>query len=175
MYCRLYGTPLGVEYTYTVRDLTGVSSLDPAREFPVDSAAGEGFTNTGEALVMSPSLVEKYLAAAKEIAAHAVLLPDGIGFSAFTTQRDKTNELMARIQEIYRNYTIQGKGAPVNLQGIKFNTNQGGLLPIERYLAATLGGSRDGLSPKYLALLEDSLAGNDGPGAPVLDPLRARN
>ena len=162
------------EYTYTVRDLTGVSSLDPAREFPVDSAAGEGFTNTGEALVMSPSLVEKYLAAAKEIAAHAVLLPDGIGFSAFTTQRDKTNELMARIQKIYRNYTIQGKGAPVNLQGIKFNTNQGGLLPIERYLAATLGGSRDGLSPKYLALLEDSLAGNDGPGAPVLDPLRAR-
>src|SRR5262249_12382577 len=24
------------EYTYTIRDLTGVSSLDPAREFPVD-------------------------------------------------------------------------------------------------------------------------------------------
>ncbi len=31
------------EYTYTVRDLTGVASLDPAREFPTDGAAGEGF------------------------------------------------------------------------------------------------------------------------------------
>ena len=31
------------EYTYTIRDLTGLETLDPAREFPVDSAAGEGF------------------------------------------------------------------------------------------------------------------------------------
>src|SRR6185436_13004449 len=31
------------EYTYTLRDLTGVASLDPAKEFPVDGAAGEGF------------------------------------------------------------------------------------------------------------------------------------
>ena len=38
------------EYTYTVRDLTAISTLDPVREFPVDSAAGEGFTNTGDAL-----------------------------------------------------------------------------------------------------------------------------
>ena len=30
------------EYTYTVRDLTGVDSLDPVREFPVDGASGEG-------------------------------------------------------------------------------------------------------------------------------------
>src|SRR5262245_40698026 len=35
------------EYTYTLRDLTAVESLQPAREFPVDGAAGEGFTNTG--------------------------------------------------------------------------------------------------------------------------------
>src|SRR5207244_657102 len=28
------------EYTYTIRDLTGVDSLTPAREFPVDGAAG---------------------------------------------------------------------------------------------------------------------------------------
>src|SRR5262245_1348355 len=55
------------EYTYTIRDLTGVASLDPAREFPVDGAAGEGFTNTGNALVMSPALFGKYLEAAKEV------------------------------------------------------------------------------------------------------------
>src|SRR5262249_8865383 len=48
------------EYTYTVRDLTGVD-LEPARQFPADGAAGEGFTNTGQALVMSPALLAKYL------------------------------------------------------------------------------------------------------------------
>ena len=52
------------EYTWTIRDLTGVASLDPAREFPVDAGAGEGFTNTGQSLVMSPALVTKYLDAA---------------------------------------------------------------------------------------------------------------
>src|SRR4029453_10664935 len=63
------------EYSYTIRDLTGVPSLDPAKEFPVDSASGEGFMNVGNSLVMSPSLVAKYLDAAKDIAGHAVLLP----------------------------------------------------------------------------------------------------
>ena len=68
------------EYTYTMLDLTGVD-LRPAREFPADGAAGEGFTNTGNALVMSPALLSKYLDAGKKIADHAVLLPDGIRFS----------------------------------------------------------------------------------------------
>ena len=67
------------EYTYTVQDLTGVE-LDPTREFPTDSAAGEGFTNAGNALVMSPGLLQKYLDAGKAIAQHAVLLPDGFRF-----------------------------------------------------------------------------------------------
>jgi hypothetical protein len=71
------------QYTYTLRDITGVASLDPAREFPADGAAGEGFTNTGGALVMSPSLVTKYLDAAKGVASHAVLLPDGFRFSPY--------------------------------------------------------------------------------------------
>ena len=38
----------------------------------------------GAALVMSPALVGKYLDAAKEVAAHAVLLPDGLTFSPAT-------------------------------------------------------------------------------------------
>src|SRR5688500_12767801 len=89
------------EYTYTLRDLTGVASLDPAREFPIDGAAGEGFTNTGNALVMSPALVAKYLDAAKEVSSHAVLLPDGFRFSEHTTRRDWTNETLARIRAFY--------------------------------------------------------------------------
>jgi len=97
------------EYTYTIRDLTGIDTLDPTREFPIDGAAGEGFTNTGSALVMSPSLIRKYLDAGKAIAAHAVLQPNGIRFSPYTSRRDKTDELLTRIQAFYRRYTEIGR------------------------------------------------------------------
>ncbi|TXT23298.1 MAG: hypothetical protein FD138_3290, partial [Planctomycetota bacterium] len=50
------------EYNYAIRDLTGVD-IRPAESFPIDPASGEGFSNTGEALVMSPSLFKKYYAA----------------------------------------------------------------------------------------------------------------
>ena len=82
-----------VEYTRTVRELTGLPTLDPAREFPVDGAAGEGFTNTGESLVMSPALLNKYLAAARHVADHLVLNHQGISFAPHPvvtdTDRDK--------------------------------------------------------------------------------------
>ena len=133
------------EYNYTVRDLTGIDSLNPTREFPIDGAAGEGFTNAGSAQAMSPSLVQKYLDAAKTVANHVVLLPDGIRFSPHVTTRDRTDELMARIQAFYREFTEDGGGQAVNLQGIKFDTNQGGVLPLEKYLAATLQ-ERDALA-----------------------------
>ena len=90
-----------VEYTRTVRGLTGLPRLDPAGEFPVDGAAGEGFTNTGESLVMSPALLNKYLDAAKVIAAHAVLLSDGFRFDAGTTRRDWSDALMSSIKARY--------------------------------------------------------------------------
>jgi len=125
------------EYSYTIRDLTGVDSLDPAREFPVDGAAGEGFMNTGNSLVMSPALLRKYLDAGKEITGHAVLLPDGIRFSPKTTRRDWTEEILAQIREFYAEFTDTRGGSSVNLQGIKFNTNEGGRLPLDKYLEAT--------------------------------------
>src|SRR5438552_4332372 len=126
------------EYTYTIRDLTGIESLDPAKEFPSDSASGEGFMNVGNSLVMSPSLVTKYLDAAKEIAGHAVLLPDGIRFSPKSTGRDWTEELLAAIRATYREFTDNGGGTSVNLQGIRFDTKDGGVLPLDKYLGATL-------------------------------------
>ncbi len=69
------------EYTWTIRDLTGVA-LRPAREFPADGAAGEGFTNTGNALVMSPGLLRKYLAAGRD--SGRSLDPDTGWISVFT-------------------------------------------------------------------------------------------
>src|SRR6266436_6783201 len=126
------------EYTCTIRDLTGVESLDPAKEFPVDGASGEGFMNVGNSLVMSPSLITKYLDAGKGIASHAVLLPDGIRFSSKTTRRDWTEEILAQIREFYRGFTDPRGGDKVNLQGIVFETNEGGRLPLEKYLLAAL-------------------------------------
>jgi hypothetical protein len=176
------------EYTHTVRDLTGVPDLDPARAFPADGAAGEGFMNTGNALVMSPSLVEKFFDAAKAVADHAVLLPDGIRFSPKATRPDWTGEILARIRELYGRYTASDGGDRVNLQGIQFETNTGGRLPLVSYLDATLE-LRDappearsalmsewvetrGLSRKYLDGLWQLLHGEDA--SLLLDPIRAR-
>jgi hypothetical protein len=173
------------EYTYTLLDLTGID-LKPAREFPADGAAGEGFTNTGNALVMSPALLSKYFDAAKKIADHAVLLPDGIRFSNGATRRDWTDESLARIRSFYSRFTDGGGGTQVNLQGIVFGTNSGGRLPLGKYLAATisereaLASGRKSLSDvarehslnaKYLATLWRTLTADDR--SPVLDALRA--
>ncbi|MBC8001739.1 MAG: DUF1587 domain-containing protein, partial [Opitutaceae bacterium] len=169
------------EYKYTIRDLTGVPSLDPGKEFPVDSASGEGFMNVGNSLVMSPSLVTKYLDAAKDIAGHAVLLPDGIRYSPKNTRRDWTEELLAEIRGTYREFTDTGGGTSVNLQGIRFDTKDGGVLPLDKYLAALLeeraGGRKtssatNGLSAKYLKTLREALDGRQP--SFLLDPIRAR-
>lgn len=175
------------EYTYTLRDLTGVNSLDPAREFPTDSASGEGFMNVGQSLVMSPALITKYLDAAKEVARHAVLLPDGLRFSPSTSQRDWTEEKLTAIRGFYARFTDSGGATPVNLQGIQFDTNAGGRLPIEKYVLATLeerealrsgrktvadvAGAR-GLSSKYLGLLWQAM--NDAQASLLLGSIRTQ-
>jgi hypothetical protein len=176
------------EYTYTIRDLTGVD-LNPARDFPTDGAAGEGFTNTGNALVMSPALLTKYFDAGRDIAQHAVLLPDGFRFSPSTSRADWTNDLLAQIRALYRKYSDQAGASQVNLQGIVFNTNDGGRLPVERYLAATFDvraqlqhgsdvktaiatvAKNDRLNSKYLGILWDTLS--DREPSLLLDQIRA--
>jgi Protein of unknown function (DUF1592)/Protein of unknown function (DUF1588)/Protein of unknown function (DUF1587)/Protein of unknown function (DUF1585)/Protein of unknown function (DUF1595)/Cytochrome C oxidase, cbb3-type, subunit III len=61
------------EYNNTVRDLLGIRSR-PADEFPPDDSA-LGFDNIAQALSISPSLMEKYLAAAERVAREAVFGP----------------------------------------------------------------------------------------------------
>lgn len=59
-----------VEYNNTIRDLLGVAAR-PADEFPVDDS-GYGFDNNGDVLSVSPLLMEKYMAVAKNISRLAV-------------------------------------------------------------------------------------------------------
>ncbi len=61
-----------VEYRNTVRDLLGVD-FNTEEEFPPDDT-GFGFDNIGDALTMSPMLMEKYVAAAQVIVTQAVPL-----------------------------------------------------------------------------------------------------
>ncbi|MCX6604203.1 MAG: DUF1592 domain-containing protein [Acidobacteria bacterium] len=68
------------EYNYTVRDLTGVD-ISPTRKFPVDPANTAGFDNSGETLSMSPTLLNKYLEAAREVASHVYLKEKGFAFA----------------------------------------------------------------------------------------------
>lgn len=175
-----------VEYENTVRDLTGVATLSPAKDFPVDGAAGEGFTNTGAALAMSPAMMTKYLDAGKGVARHMVLLPDGIRFSRHETRSDWTNEILDEIRAFYASYTDATGGARVNLQGIVFDTNTGGRLPVARYMAALLA-ERDAigkdagqldrvarernLSRKYLGMLWEALESKEP--SFLLDRVRA--
>ena len=174
-----------VEYTNTIRDLTGVKSLQPAREFPVDSAAGEGFTNLGNALVISPALITKYLDAGKDVANHAVLVPSGIRFSPAVTARDWTEELLADIRSLYAKYTDERGATQINVQGIVFDTNGGGRLPLERYLETLLTerdaisqgkktfdaiGAERSLSPKYLNLVWTAMTSSEP--SLLLDPIK---
>lgn len=91
------------EYDYTIRDLTGVD-IHPAKEFPVDPANEAGFDNTGESLAMSPSLVKKYLEAARFISEHLVVTPHGIEFAPFpiVADTDRDRYCVNRIVEFYK-------------------------------------------------------------------------
>jgi hypothetical protein len=60
------------EYNNTIRDLVGVD-FQPAKDFPADEV-GYGFDNIGDVLALPPALLEKYLAAAEQIASRAIVV-----------------------------------------------------------------------------------------------------
>ncbi|HEX4144751.1 MAG TPA: DUF1592 domain-containing protein [Pirellulales bacterium] len=161
------------EYNYTIRDLTGLD-LQPTRDFPADGAAGEGFTNSGDGLVMSPVLLGKYWNAGKEIASHAVLTPDGFRFSPALTRADQSQELITKLRTLYHQYNRASGGT------------DSGRLEFAGYLAATIT-HRDKLlsgamtidqlaesahlNPKYLGVLWQTLT--EGEASLPLSSIRA--
>ncbi len=94
---------------------------------------------------------------------------------------------MAKIRDFYRPFSDARGSNTVNLQGIVFNTNDGGRLPLEKYLEATLAErealqrgrrtidavARDRmLNAKYLGILWQSLTSREP--SLLLDRVRAR-
>lgn len=93
------------EYDNAVRDLTGVDMRPTqAREFPVDSVGGEGFANVGDAMSVTPELVERYHQTARDVAAQVVLLPGGFRFSPSTERPDWTEEALKPLRSFHARY-----------------------------------------------------------------------
>ena len=113
------------EYDNAIRDLTGID-MRPTRanEFPPDSLGGEGFANVGEAMPVTPELVNRYLKTARDVAARAVLLPSGFRFSTSPDRPQWTAEAEKALRAFHANYTGPG--------------GNGGKPPLERHLEATL-------------------------------------
>jgi hypothetical protein len=137
------------EYDYTIRDLTG-SDLRPAREFPVDPANGAGFDNSGESLTMSPSLVKKYLEAARKVADHLVLKPQGFEFAPHPVVADTDSDKFCVNQIIHVYQRQQTDYSQYFLAAWRFQNRAARGKPHENLsdVAAEMS-----LSPKYLAMI----------------------
>lgn len=77
-----------VEYNNTIRDLVGVD-FQPAEDFPADDV-GYGFDHIGDVLAVSPLLLEKYLAAAEQIMARAIVVPPPVTEKLFPADELKS-------------------------------------------------------------------------------------
>ena len=99
------------EYDYTLRDLTG-HDYALAKEFQTDGGGGEGFTNTGDVLFMSPAAIDKYFAAARKLADYATIMPGtGIVFNSARIGLRGPEQVKAQAQQgLYVWY--QQKAAP---------------------------------------------------------------
>ncbi|MCI0540594.1 MAG: DUF1587 domain-containing protein, partial [Verrucomicrobiales bacterium] len=141
------------EYDYTIRDLTGVD-IRPTQEFPVDPANEAGFDNSGESLAMSPALFNKYIAAARRVAEHIVLKPQGFVFAPHpvVTEPDRDKYCVKRIIDFYQRQPTNY--ADYFLAAWRFR-NRAALGQPDATLADFA--AADGLSGKYLATIWSTL------------------
>jgi hypothetical protein len=159
------------EFDYTIRDLTGVD-IRPTREFPVDPANEAGFDNSGESLAMSGALLKKYLAAARHVADHVVLKPEGFVFAAHpvVTDTDRDKYCVKRIVDFYERHRVDL--ADYFLAAWKYRQRERLGRP-----DADLGrlATEAGLSAKYLSLIWSGLTEKgeeEGPLAAVRERWR---
>lgn len=137
------------EYNNTIRDLTG-HDLKPAREFPVDPANQSGFDNSGESLAMSPSLLTKYLQAAREVANHMVFKPQGIAFAPhpMLVETDRDRWAVNQIIDFYKRQNTNYSDYFIAAWRYKHRAALGS----PRATLATIA-AEDNISPKYLATI----------------------
>ena len=140
------------EFNYTIRDLTGVD-IQPTKSFPVDPANQAGFDNSAESLAISPALVAKYLDAARQVADHMLLTPDGIRFAPHpvVTDTDRDKYCVQRIVDFYLRQ-------PTRLEDYFFAAWQVRIESQSRSIAdaLTLAAAHNRVSNKYLRHVWDT-------------------
>ncbi len=139
------------EYNYTIRDLTGVD-IRPTREFPVDPANEAGFDNSAESLTLSPALMNKYLAAAREVVQYLVLKPHGFDFAAHPvmTDTDRDKYCVNRIVDFYRRQ-------PTDYTDYFFAAWHAGIAGGDPSTVVPQMAAAHNVSPRYLATVWDVL------------------
>lgn len=157
------------EYNNAIRDLTGVE-IRPADAFPVDPASGEGFSNTGEALVMSPSLFKKYYAAAQHVADHVLLTPTELSFAphpvvTFADQKKLTEQA---ILSFYERHSIDYSKYLTALWSFRYRDASQQAVTIDEWAR------KSQLSPKYLQALWAVLDDKQSSDGFYLNWLRSR-
>ncbi len=142
------------EYNYTIRDLTGVD-IRPADAFPIDPASGEGFSNTGEALLMSPGLFKKYYAAAQQVADHIDLTPTGWSFAPFAanTYADQKKLHEQKLLDFYSQHDVSLEEYLLAAWSFRHRPAAQQQATIEQWAADRK------LSGKYLSKLHNTLEG----------------
>ncbi len=151
------------EYNYTIRDLTGVD-IQPTREFPVDPSNPAGFDNSGESLAMSPALLDKYLQAAREVANHMVLKPDGITFAPHLMLADTDRDKYC-VNQVLEFYARQATDYSEYFQTAWRFKHRAALGKAKATLADFAVDNK--VSAKYLAMIWQTLEGADEEIGPI--------
>src|SRR3569833_1106383 len=148
------------EYDISVRDLTG-QDIQVARQFPVDPANTAGFDNSGETLTMSPALLNKYLAGARQIADHMVLTPAGIDFAPHFMRVESDGDKYS-VQRIIAFYQAQPTSFAEYFEGAWRYRYRAQLGKPKASLASTAADMK--LSAKYLPMVWGILHDKDAIG-----------
>ncbi len=155
------------EYDNSIRDLTGVDMRPTrVREFPTDSVGGEGFANVGDAMPVTPELIERYHQTARDVAARVVLLPNGFRFSPSTERPDWAEEALKPLRAFHARYAGPNGEPPLaaHLAATlkhRDRLTRGGLAEI------TAVATEEKLNATYLAALWNGLNGKSARPAEV--------
>jgi len=144
------------EFDNSILDITGMD-IRPTASFPLDPSSGEGFNNTGEALMMSPSLFKKYYGAAQQVADHALLTSAGLKFAPHpvTTFADRQKYYEQLILKFYEGHKVEYEPYLTALWLYKFRVENDKATTVEAWA------KNKNLSPKYMRLMWNAL--NEAP------------
>jgi Protein of unknown function (DUF1588)/Protein of unknown function (DUF1587)/Protein of unknown function (DUF1592)/Protein of unknown function (DUF1585)/Protein of unknown function (DUF1595)/Planctomycete cytochrome C len=171
-----------VEYRNTIRDLIGID-YDTSDEFPADDS-GYGFDNIGDALSVSPLLMEKYLNAAEAIVAEAVptkevnfrLVKQYAQYQRFFSRGPAPSEPEKRdayARELLDAFARRAYRRPVDKETLDrlVALAKAGYTKQGQTFEAGIGSAMVAVlsSPRFLFRVEDFAAGSTGQRFPAID------